>query len=111
MNNPEGLIREVYTDIEHVSSGDIRSLYHNNKYPDKPDKVSILQDFDSPEDVGDYYGQRVRGYFFAPQDGEYKFFTSCDAMCELYFSVDDKPSHVSKIVAQVQPSKHDQFEK
>ena len=42
VNNPEGLIREVFTDIQHISSGDIRSLYHSNKYPNKPDKVNLF---------------------------------------------------------------------
>lgn len=102
-------MREVFTDIDHIISGDIRSLYHSNKYPSQPDKTSIVQDFDAPEDVGDNYGQRIRGYFVAPDDGEHRFFTSCDEMCELYLSVDDNPSHVSKIISQVQPSKHDEF--
>lgn len=60
--------------------------------------------------VGDHYGQRVRGYFHPPADGDYKFFSSCDDMCEVYLSMDDKASHISKIISQVQPSKHDEFD-
>ena len=109
VNNEEGLIREVFTDI--VKSGDIKDLYHNSKYPIKPDKVSKIQDFDTPENDGENYGQRVRGYFIAPYDGDYIFFSSCDQMCEVYFSMDDKPDHISKIISQVQFSNHNEFDK
>ena len=111
VDNPQGLIREVYTDIDHIISGDIRSLYHNNKYPSKPDKQSVIKDFDVPENVGDNYGQRVRGYFVPSESGDYRFFTSCDDMCDLYLSMDDKASHVSKIISQVQLTKYDEFDR
>ena len=106
-----GLIREVYTDIKNIESGEMRSLYRNRKYPSNPDEVSLVQNFDAPQNIGDNYGQRIRGYFLAPDDGEYKFFSSCDQMCELYLSMDDQPEHVGKIINQLQPSKHNEFDK
>ena len=86
-------------------------LYKSPKYPSDPDKVDIIQDFDAPLNDGENYGQKVKGFFVAPVSGDYTFFSSCDDICELYFSMDTKPEHVSKIISQTRPTKHDEFEK
>lgn len=109
VNNTPGLIREVYKEIR--SSGQMRSLYHDKKYPFKPDEISLITNFDVPQNIDDNYGQRVRGYFVAPENGEYKFYSSCDDMCELYLSMDSQSNHVSKILSQGKASKHDEFNK
>ena len=52
-----GLTREMFNDVTDIVSGEMKSLYKNPKYPSKPDEVSLVQNFDAPQNIGDYYGQ------------------------------------------------------
>ena len=58
---------------------------------------------------GDYYGQRVRGWFLAPQTGRYTFYSSCDDDCEILLSKNDDPLNKKTILAQDDWSKHGEW--
>ena len=66
-----------------------------------PSSVSDLILFEIPENVGDNYGTRLRGYLVAPQTGSYAFWMSSDDLGELWISTDENPVKKKKI-AEVQ---------
>lgn len=47
-------------------------LTSNANFPNNPTSVEVIDNFDSPFNVGDNYGSRVRGYFVAPETGDYR---------------------------------------
>jgi hypothetical protein len=49
--------------------------------------------------VGDNYGQRIRGYICAPVTGNYTFYLASDNNAELWLSTDDKPATKRKIAS------------
>lgn len=100
----------MYFDVAPSSNGEIRALYETAKYPNSPDLIDIIQDFDTPVNYADNYGQRVRGYFQPPQTGQYQFYSSCDEVCDVYMSVDQNPAHKGRLISQVQASKRGVFD-
>ena len=105
-----GLLREVYYDVAPAASGEIRALYETTKYPSNPDLIDIIQEFDTPINFADNYGQRIRGYFKAPETGLYQFYSSCDEICDVFLSVDDEPAHKGRLISQVQASRRGIFD-
>jgi len=69
-------------------------------YPDNPDDGEMRPSFDGILDGPDNYGQRVRGYLYPPEDGEYTFWVSGDDYCDLMLSTDADPAN-AVIIAQV----------
>ena len=105
-----GLLREVYYDVTPTARGEIKPLYETSKYPNNPDFIDIIEDFDTPVNFADNYGQRIRGYFRAPQTGLYQFFSSCDELCDLFVSVDEEPRHKGRLISQIQASRRGIFD-
>ena len=66
---------------------------------------------DSPRGQGFHYGHMMFGWFVAPADGEYTFFTACDDACDLYMSPDEGKDHIRRIVSQRRWSGHNQWDK
>ena len=66
------------TDISNIAQ--IKALPN---YPSSPTFTTQLDNFDSPHDIGSYYGLRMWTYFKAPETGEYRFSVSCDDFCSL----------------------------
>ena len=62
-----------------------------------PTSVSTLTIFESPSNVGDSYGARIRGYICVPATGAYTFWISSDDNGELRLSSDDNPNNKTKI--------------
>ncbi len=48
----------------------------------------------------DNYGDRMRGYIYPPQTGDYTFWIAGDDLCELWLSTDDTPAN-AKLIARV----------
>ena len=93
-----------------TTRGEIRALYETTKYPNNPDLIDIIEDFDTPVNFADDYGQRIRGYFKPPETGLYQFFSSCDEICDLFLSVDEEPRHKGRLISQVQASRRGIFD-
>ena len=81
---------ETWTGISgtHVSSIPVDS---------PPDFTSELTIFESPQNVGDNYGSRVKGYIHAPSTGNYTFWIASDDRSELWLSTDEHPANKLRI--------------
>ena len=90
-----GLMREVYNGIPGSGIGD---LINHPKYPDNPDERHLITTFfEAPSDVGNHYGQRLRGFIEAPASGDYVFWISSDDNGRLYLSSDEDPQNIIEI--------------
>lgn len=84
-----GLLREVYTSI----FGGIPGLTNNANFPDNPAETSVIAEFETPQNAGSNYGQRVRGFIEAPETGNYTFWISSDDQSQLFLSSDLLPDN------------------
>jgi S-formylglutathione hydrolase FrmB len=62
-----------------------------------PTVKTLLYKFESPTDVGDNYGARLRAYVCPPQSGPYIFWIASNDKSELWLSSDSNPSNKKKI--------------
>jgi hypothetical protein len=69
-NHYAGLVREVWKDMGGYQVSDLTS---NPNFPNNPSSVEVLDNFDAPYNVEDNYGSRVRGYFVAPETGDFRY--------------------------------------
>ncbi|XP_020624322.1 adhesion G protein-coupled receptor L3-like [Orbicella faveolata] len=90
--------RELWTNVPGSSVTDLES---SSLYPCAPSKTKFIDTFCvyNP-DSGDYYGQRLRSFFRAPETGNYTFQTSCDNACQLWMSNSELPTGKRLIVDQ-----------
>lgn len=92
-----GVTREFYSGISNTA---VTNLTTSTKFiNEQPDSVTTLTNFETPSNVGDNYGQRVRGYFVAPQTGNYKFVIASDDKSELWLGTDTSTNNKVKIAA------------
>ena len=89
----------------------IDALYRDHRFPNEPDAKEILPQFDAPTGVGYQYGQLMWGWFLAPVDGEYTFFSACDDECDVYLSSDQGKDMIRKILSQTAWSGHNIWDK
>jgi PA14 domain len=64
---------------------------------DVPTVTLQLAKFQMPDDVGQDFGARMRGFLTAPVTGDYTFWISCDDNGELSLSTDESPSGKQRI--------------
>jgi probable HAF family extracellular repeat protein len=115
-NNPiwegsdmHGLLREVYTDI---SGSRIPGLTTRASYPDSPSLVDVLTGgFESPQDIGDNYGQKLSGYLLAPATGDYTFWIASDDSSSLSLSTDESPANKVEIASLDGSADHYQYDR
>jgi hypothetical protein len=62
-----------------------------------PSSVSTLSTFEAPTNIGDNYGQHIRGYICAPVTGNYIFNIASDDNSELWLSTNELPANKRKI--------------
>ena len=80
------ITREVWTGISGDSVSDI-------PLGASPDITDTLANFEAPENWGDNYGTRLRGYITAPVTGDYTFWIAGDNNTELWLSLNDNPAN------------------
>ncbi|XP_066927891.1 uncharacterized protein [Clytia hemisphaerica] len=61
------------------------AIQNTAKYPNTPDWIGYGDTFVF-NDWNDYYMLRLQANFLAPENGEYKFYVSCDSYAKLYLS-------------------------
>ena len=101
-----GLIQEILLDDDkaRVVMPSTRTLTANQR----PLTVNQIENFDSVAQQKKKYVQRVRGFFKAPETGEYKFYSSCSGPCEV--SIGQEPSLKPRtIISQKEESLHNEF--
>jgi hypothetical protein len=86
------ILREYWANVSGNSVGSI-PVYN------KPSSSSQITSFETPANIGDNYGQRIRGYICAPATGSYTFYLAADDLAELYLSPDDNAGKVQKIAS------------
>ncbi|HEU5148229.1 MAG TPA: PA14 domain-containing protein, partial [Chryseosolibacter sp.] len=63
----------------------------------EPSSTSEISIFETPKNIGDNYGSRVRGYVIPPTTGNYTFWIASDDRSELWLSTDDTPANKRRI--------------
>ncbi|MGI8637604.1 MAG: PA14 domain-containing protein, partial [Segetibacter sp.] len=69
----------------------------SNDWSRKPDNTSPVTVFEAPQNIGDNFAARIRGYLCPPQTGYFTFWISGDDATELWLSTDSDPANKSKI--------------
>ncbi|KAF0987930.1 hypothetical protein HZS_3573 [Henneguya salminicola] len=82
-NHINGVLREAWFNLPNDDLS-LNALIKDNRYPYFPDEYLILDTFEAPPNVGDYYGQRLSTYYLAPETGAFVFYLSCNEECELW---------------------------
>ncbi len=90
-----GFIREVYTNV--FAFNGIDGLLNHPSFPDSPATVELLEDFETPANYADFYGQRVRGYLIPPTTGDYTFWIAANFASQLWLSTDEDPANKREI--------------
>lgn len=92
-----GLLREKY---DGITGSAVTNLTTAPAYPDSPGSQSnIVGLFEAPASDGDNYGQRLHGYFVAPQTGGYRFFIASDDSSELWLSADTSTRNTQRVAS------------
>ena len=78
----------------------------------RPLAVNRIDNFDAKVQAEKGFAQKVKGFFLAPQNGEYKFYSSCSGPCDVFIgnlSRDPKQVLKRKIISQKHESRHNEF--
>ena len=92
-----GITREVWTGI---SGTDVASIPVGTT----ANSTSVLTSLQSPVNVADDFGVRIRGYVTMPTTGTYRFFLRADDAAELYVSDDEDPVNAFKRAELLTPT-------
>ena len=88
------ILREFWTNMP---GGTVADMTNNPKFAEAPDGSDLITKFEAPQNWGDNYGQRVRGFVLPPVTGAYTFFIASDDASELWLSTDATPANKQKI--------------
>ncbi len=90
-----GLIREIWSPL---TLKNLKSLTSNPGFPDQPSVLYNIDRFSTPREKGKRFGQRIHGFFTAPENGLYMFAVSCSDECKLFLSTDDNEAKKQEII-------------
>ena len=76
-----------------------------------PTSVARVADFATPENRGDKYVARLRGFLMPPETDDYTFYITADDQGEFWLSPDETPENQALCVKVDQPSKKGQWDK
>ncbi len=90
-----GLLREVYLEIP---GEQLANMTNSAVFPNSPSSTNYVTDFfESPTNIAENYGQRMRGFIVPPVTGDYIFWIATDDQGLLYLSTDQDPVHKAAI--------------
>eukprot|EP00985_Skeletonema_marinoi_P010875 scaffold5106_cov78-Skeletonema_marinoi.AAC.2 len=96
-----GATLETWTGIDGFYISDLMTATNNLITP--PDSSVRLESIlEAPTNIGDNYGQRIKGWLVAPENGHYTFWIASDDEGQLYLSPDDDPAN-KVLIANVVP--------
>jgi hypothetical protein len=91
------ILREVFRAIPGVAISD---LVNSGAFKeDRPTERVLATAFEAPENIGDEYGTRIRGYVHPPLSGGYVFWIASDDNSELWLSTDEDPKNKQKLAS------------
>lgn len=91
MGQPSGVYHEVYTGLNGSS---LQALTNqDSNFPDHPDLPPDILPyvFETPVNLGNHYGQRLRALLVPPITGTYVFWLAADQSGSLFLSSDESP--------------------
>jgi hypothetical protein len=99
-----GAYREVWPYLDSSQGNTLTVLtntMYNPSWPDFPDPAytRVLSSFETPSNIMDYYGQRVRAFVVPPTNGSYTFWIASDDMSQLFLSSDESPASVISLAS------------
>ncbi|MEM1085137.1 MAG: PA14 domain-containing protein [Verrucomicrobiota bacterium] len=101
--DPGLLSREIWWGIS--GAEEVESLTEDPRFHDGPiDIVDTVAGASAPSNLGDNYGQRLRGYIMVPTAGDYTFWIAGDDNCELWISTDEGKFGRQKIAYVMDPA-------
>jgi hypothetical protein len=89
--------KALYERWDNISGTAVSDLTNSPKFLQVPDVTMELNILEAPQDVGNQYGCRIRGFICAPATGNYTFWVEGDDHIHLWLSTDDDPSRKVKI--------------
>ncbi len=87
------LLREVWPGITGTS---VSNIPVNTNAAAKTDLILF---FETPADLWDNFGERIRGYICPPVSGDYRFWISGNDDCQLWLSTNDNPANKTLIAS------------
>lgn len=90
------LVQEFWTSI---SGTQLDQLYNNPNWPDFPDQIQLLDDFNAVRNYGENYGTRIQAYLTPPTSGDYIFYLSSDDEGTLRLSSDATKDNATEIAS------------
>ena len=91
-----GALREVW---RHVPGSQVADLIDSAGYPDSPDGIHGISKLRAPENDGEDFGARIRGYLIAPASGDYKLTLKSRHDSVLFVSRDTDPANLVRVAA------------
>jgi hypothetical protein len=93
-NKADKPLLEIWDDIYGLT---LDSLYSNPDWPEFPDRVRELNQFELATSIGSNYGARIRVYLTPTTSGEYHFYIASDDQGRLLMSPDDSIENATQI--------------
>jgi len=91
-----GMVQAIW---DGISGTGLSALYGDGGWPDHPDRVRVLNDFNSGEKIADNYGARIRGYLVPPTTGAYTLWLASDDNGSLLLSTDEDPANAVEVAS------------
>ncbi len=105
-----GAILDTWTGISGVGIGDLRgNTYDLTSVPNQSTRLINL--LESPTNINDNYGSRMKGWLVAPVTGNYSFWIASDDNGEFWLSTDSDPANLVLICFQPWATKRRQWDK
>ena len=98
-----GLGTAVASRWNNIAGTDLNTLKSDPRYPNNPDIVETVTQFQWDGPDTDNYGGRIEAWLYAPATGDYTFWIASDDVGELWLSTDDDSTNV-ELIAYVKDS-------
>jgi len=85
-----------------IGGSTIAALTNHVKFPDHPDLVRYVGQFEMPTNIGDNHGARFSGYLIPPTTANYIFYVCSDDQGALYLSTNSNPANKRLIAYEPQ---------